>query len=156
MPGSSGRGGQELKDVSGLVEGLPVVEPAVELGSGDGPGHEVPLGLVAAHPGQLGVGASGLNALGDDTEAKTVRQLDGGGNQGGGAGVMGHGDHEGVVELDLVDGQVAQIRQRAVTGAEVVDGDPDTDVAQTGEDDVGQLAVDHEEPLRDLQLEGAR
>jgi hypothetical protein len=47
-------------------------------------------------------------------------QGEGAGNQRGGAGVIGHVQDEGAVDLELVDGQVAQIGQRAVPSAESI------------------------------------
>ena len=56
-----------------------------------------------------------------------VRQLDGRAHDGGGPRVLGHRLHERAVELELVDRQLAQVGQRGVAGAEVVDGDPDAE-----------------------------
>jgi hypothetical protein len=142
-----------LGDISGLNSRVPAAEPAVELGGGDGPGHVVALRLVAAQARQLGVGEFGLDASGDYAQSEAVGQVDGGGNHGCGAGVASHGEDEGAVELDLVDGQIAQV---TLTGAKVVDGDLDAAVPQPGQDGPGPIAVGHQELLGDLQLQGAR
>ena len=78
----------------------------VELGGGNGPGHVVALGLVAAQACQLGVGDVGLDAFGDRAQAEAVGQADHRGDQCRGAGIIGHGEDERAVELELVDGQV--------------------------------------------------
>src|SRR5664280_3310944 len=67
-------GGTRLRDVSGLIDGVPVAEPVVELGGGHGPGYEVALRLVAAHARQLGVGDIGLDAFGYDAQVQAVGQ----------------------------------------------------------------------------------
>src|SRR5665647_3598297 len=153
---AQGDRGQRAGEIRGLVEFGPVAQPVVELSGGDGSGHEVALGLVAAQAGQLGVSAGGFDAFGDHAQAEAVGQVDGGGDQGEGAGVVGHGDDEGAVELQLVDGQVAQVAQGAVTGAIVVYGDLDAAVPQLGQDRPGPISVGQQELLGDLQLQGLR
>ena len=82
-------------------------------------------------------------------------QSDGGSDQGSGARVVGHGEDEGLVELELVDGQLTQVAERAVAGAKVVDRDLDSAIAQPGQDVACPVAVGHQELLGDLQLQGA-
>ena len=62
---------------------------------------------------------------------------------------------EGAVDLELVDRQVAQVGERAVAGAVVVDRDPQPERAQRLEDLAGALRVDHDHALGDLELERA-
>ena len=69
-PFADGNGGQQLGGIGGLVERAPVAEPVVELGGGDGPGHEVVLCLIAAQTAQLGVGDVGLDAFGHNAQAE--------------------------------------------------------------------------------------
>ena len=88
--------------------------------------------------------------------ARGVGQVDGGPDDRGGTRVVGHRLHERAVELQLVDRQLAQVGQRGVAGAEVVDRDADAERAQLAEDLAGPLAVGHQEVLGDLQLEHGR
>src|SRR5450631_546409 len=97
-------GGPQLMDIGEGAGGVPVDQPLVELGGGDRSGYVVALSLVAAHAPQLGVGDLGLDAFGDHAQTQAVGQIDGGGDQGGGAGVVSHGENEGPVELEFVDG----------------------------------------------------
>src|ERR1035437_2590745 len=69
--------------------------------------------------------AAWVDTLGDHPQAEAVGHGNGGGNQRHSTGVVEHGQDERAVELELIDGQVAQIAQRAVTGAIVVHGDLD-------------------------------
>jgi hypothetical protein len=71
-----------------LVGGGPGVEPVVELAGWDGPAYVEALGLVAAQPGELGVGDVVLDAFCDHAQVEAVGQGDGGGNQRCGAGVV--------------------------------------------------------------------
>jgi hypothetical protein len=71
-------------------------------------------GSVIAQARQLDVGDVVLDAFRDHANAEAAGQGQGAGNQRGGAGVIGHVQDEGAVDLRLVDGQVAQIGQRAV------------------------------------------
>jgi hypothetical protein len=67
------------------------------------------------------------------------------------ARVRRHALHEAVVDLDLVHRQLAQIGQRRRTGAEVVDGEADAEVAQPVERRQGPLDVAQHARLRDLE-----
>src|SRR5665648_584453 len=62
---AEGGGGPRVGDFGEPVAGASGAEPVVELGGGDGPGHVVALGLVAAQAHELGVGGVGLDAFGD-------------------------------------------------------------------------------------------
>jgi hypothetical protein len=74
-----------------FVGRAPVTEPVVELRRGNGPGHVVALGLVAAQACQFGVGDVGLDAFGDHTQAEAVGLVDGGGDQGRGRSELQQG-----------------------------------------------------------------
>ena len=85
---------------------------------------------------------TGFHALGDELQAKVVGEVDRRPDDGGiGAIVRQLGD-EGLVDLEFVHGQVADLRERGIAGAEVVDGNLDAEVAQPLEDDgrVGEVA----------------
>ena len=96
-------------------------------------GQQVALAVAApevAQPGQLGLGLDALGHHHGDVER--VGHLHDGPGQPvalGGAVELGH---EGLVDLDDVDGEALEVGQRAVAGAEVVDGDADAEVAQVG------------------------
>ncbi len=58
---------------------------------------------------------------------------------------------EALVDLDLAHGQPLEVGQRRVAGAEVVDGQPDAEVPQLTEQDLGPRGLDHDAALGDLQ-----
>ena len=116
----------------------------------------VTLGVVAAERDELLIGRSILDPLGHHAQAEAVAEVDGRGDQGRSPGVFGHRHDERPVEFELVDGKVTQVCQRAVAGAEVVDGDQDAGVAQPGQDGPGPATVRDQEVLGDLQREGRR
>src|SRR6185312_965423 len=68
--------------------------------------------------------------LGDGGQLQAAGEVDDGSDQGDLAVVAVVGGHQRPVDLEDVDGQVAEVRQRRVTGAEVVDGDADAIGAQ--------------------------
>ena len=111
------------------VSARALVEPELELDGGDRAGHLEALDLVAAVPRQVDEGSAALDALGDHAQPETVGQADGGDDERGRAGIVGHREHEGAVELELVDREIAQVGKGAVAGAEVIDGDLDPAVA---------------------------
>jgi len=61
---------------------------------------------------------------------------------------------EALVDLEGVHRQRLQVRQSAVSGAEVVDGDADTGLLEAPEGDPGGLDVLHHHALGDLQAHG--
>ncbi len=63
---------------------------------------------------------------------------------------------EGAVHLDLVEREAAQIAQRRVAGAEIVHRDADAELLQPVQGRQRLLAVVHEDPLGDLELEPVR
>ena len=71
----------------------------------------------------------GLDALGDDADAQAVGQRDHGLDDRPVRLAVEPG-HERPVDLDRVEGQVLQVGQRRVAGAEVVEDEPDAHVAQ--------------------------
>ena len=68
----------------------------------------------------LGLGV-GLDALGDHAEPEVEREPDDGGDDDLRPAVGVDARHQTAVDLDEVDGQRAQMAQRAVAGGEVVD-----------------------------------
>src|SRR4051812_28238076 len=62
-----------------------------------------------------------LHALRDDGQPQAMRETDDGTDDRVVVLVVGHVEHEGLVNLDLVHRQLLEVRQRRVTDAEVVD-----------------------------------
>jgi hypothetical protein len=114
-----------------------------------------PLDQVAAHLGQPALGLGILHALGDHPQAEAVAEGHGGLDDGGVTGVGGHPEHEALVDLHLVDRQLAQIAEGGVADAEVVHRQVDAEVAELREHADGPLRVDHDLVLGDLQRERA-
>ncbi len=106
---------------------------------GDGSGVEVSLGLVAAKGLEVGELVVGLDAFGDCAQSEGVGQRDDGGDDGFVVGVGGDAGHEGAVDLDDVDREPFEVGQGRVAGAEVVDGDADSEQLELvqGGDGVG-------------------
>ena len=96
------------------------------------------------------------DALGDQSQAERVGEQDRRADDSRGPRVLGHARDEGLVELELVDRQLAQVGQRRVARTEVVDDHADAVGAQLDQDLAGPLAVRHQEVLGDLQLEHPR
>ena len=84
-----------------------------------------------------------------------MREADGGGDERGGAGIIRHREDEGTVELQLIDRKLAQVGERAVSGAEIVHGDLNAVVAQAAQDETRLIAVGHQGLFGDLQLKCA-
>ena len=63
---------------------------------------------------------------------------------------------EALVDLDLVEGRLLQIAERAVAGPEVVERKPDAELLQLGESLVGRIALGEEDAFGDLELEPLR
>jgi hypothetical protein len=77
-------------------------------------------------------------------------------HHGGGACVAVQRCHEGTVEFELVDRKFAEVGERAVTHAEVVDGDADAAGAQSPEDVARASPIIEQEGLGDLEHERRR
>ena len=89
------------------------------------PCEQVALATVAVLALELGVLLGLLDPLGQGLETEGLAQLDQGADQRPGLGRVGHGGDERAVDLEGVDGELLEIGQRGVAGAEVVDGDAD-------------------------------
>ena len=72
-------------------------------------------------------------------------------HQRGGPHVRGHGLDELAVDLHHVGRETAQVTQRGVAGAVVVDGDGDPAVPEGGDHVRGAFQVQHEGALGDLE-----
>ena len=65
-----------------------------------------------------------LHPFGHGLDAEPPRQIDQGLHEGAVVGGARDVLHEGAVDLDDVDAEIAQIAERGVAGAEIVDRDP--------------------------------
>ena len=70
--------------------------------------------------------------------------------------VGAHALDEGAVDLDLADRQGPQVRQRRVAGAEVVEREPDAQVAEARRGRRHALRVGHDRALGDLEVSARR
>ena len=64
--------------------------------------------------------------------------------------------HERTVDLDLVEREAAQIAQRRVTGAKIIQRDPDAEGAKLVQDRQRRLAVLQQHRFGNLQFETMR
>src|SRR5712691_1182889 len=89
------------------------------------PREQEPLHAVALSGGQELELLLALHALRHHPQLQGVRERDDGGGDGGVVGVARDVAHEGLIDLEGVDGQALEIAQRRVADPEVVDGDAD-------------------------------
>ena len=94
-----------------------------------------------------------LDALGDRAEVEDAGELDDRGGERGLLAAFRHAVDEGLVDLQDVDGEAADVVQRGVAGSEVVDRELDAEVLQLGEALVRQDHVLHHHALGDLEHE---
>jgi hypothetical protein len=110
----------------------------VEVGAGAGqdrgdlprlrrPGEEETLAEVAAKVSQCRPLFVGLDPLGDRLQFERLTQLDDGLGQRRVLAVRGDPLHEGAVDLENVHREALEVAQRGVPGAEVVDGQANTE-----------------------------
>ena len=78
-----------------------------------------------------------------DWQAQSASQRCHAFDDGAGFAVLGHGGDEAAIELDAVEGKVAQLRQRTEPEAEIIEAQADTLILQAGQqgDDAGEIAV---------------
>ena len=121
--------------------------------NGAGRANEVPLAEVAAEaldPSQLAIG---VDALGDDLQVERPPELDHHLQEHEvGALVFEHGD-ERPVDLELVDREPLQVRERAVAGPEVVERDAHAERLQLVEQRDGLVGVVDQHRFGDLEPE---
>ncbi len=96
------------------------------------PCHQVSLSEAAAHRPQQFELLRALDPLGHDLDAEVMPDLDDRAGQHGQRAVGAEASHERRVDLDDVDRQLAQVGERGVASAEVVDGQPDAELAEPG------------------------
>ncbi|ESU47394.1 hypothetical protein P376_4633 [Streptomyces sp. HCCB10043] len=118
--------------------------------------HQPALHRVAPQIPQPLPGRVVLDALGDDDQAERVGQVDGAADDLRVLVVDGQPGHEGAVDLQLADREPAQMDQRRVAGAEVVQRHLHAVCGEPGQGVGGALRVLQQHVLGDLQLERSR
>jgi hypothetical protein len=116
-------------------------EQVEDLGGGKRLAVVVALGDVTGVAREHGCGGRGFDAFCHGGEAQIVGQVDDRAHNRCDAGVLGDRRSERAVEFDLVDRQVAEVVQRGVSAAEVVDGNGDAESVQSVQDDAGPVEV---------------
>ena len=97
-----------------------------------------------------------LDALGDNTQAEVSRQRQRRSADRRIVLVRLDVTHEGAIQLERVDRQHLQVRQRGITGAEIVDGQFDAAVAQGAQLADGAFRIFHGHRFGDFKLQFAR
>src|SRR5690348_5673338 len=121
--------------------------------SGHRPGDQESLAELAAHFAQRDQLPWLLDALGDDLEPQVPAELDHGPGQQRERGVVTEPGDERGIDLDDVQRELAQVGQRGVAGAEVVDGQLHAHLVQGGQLLDDQLVLFDQDPLVDLDGE---
>ena len=93
----------------------------------------------------------GLDPLGDAAQPERARQAHDRGRDRGAVGALADALHERAVDLEHLDGQALEVRERRVPGAEVVDREVQPERAQRAERAHRRLGVAHQRRLRDLE-----
>src|SRR6478735_11396372 len=89
------------------------------------------LDVVAAPVAQHAGGLLVLHPFGNRLDIEAAGEVDQGLDEGAVVGGTGDVLHEGAVDLDDVDAELAQIAERGVAGAEIVDGDAAAEMLET-------------------------
>ena len=109
-----------------VFSGVGTSEAAVDqLLAGQGLGEEEPLRALAARLGEPGGGGRRLHAFSGDTASQPVGKADDRPDDGSVSIVWLQVREERPVDLQLRDGQRAQLRQAGIALAEIIDGDGD-------------------------------
>ena len=135
------------------AHGLPG-EPRHELLGRDRPAEQVALRLVAAVLPQHRLGIGALHALGDGPQPEAPAELDERPHDDGVLVVHGHRHDERLVDLQLGDRKAAQVGERGVAGAEVVDREPHAELLQPEEHGHRSVALAHDGRLGQLEGQG--
>ncbi|MNY43724.1 hypothetical protein D3C86_1787030 [compost metagenome] len=97
----------------------------------------------------------GLDAFGDDIQIEAPAQADDRADQGGIVGVIAQATNERLIDFQHIDGEPAQIAQAGISGAEVIDGQPNPQHLQPVQRGHGRLDVLHQYTFGDLQFQQA-
>ncbi|EGQ64215.1 hypothetical protein GGI1_24136, partial [Acidithiobacillus sp. GGI-221] len=87
------------------------------------PGEEIPLQVAAAHLGQQGGVLCRFHSLGNHFQAQHAAGGDDRRDDGEILGIVDHVAHKALVDLDGMGGELLEVGQGGVAGAEVVEGD---------------------------------
>jgi len=136
------------------LAGVLVGQPRLQHVGGHGPAEHVSLDGVTAELTEALERSEVFHALGHDPETEVVAEVDDRAHDRLGCAV-GHGEHERLVDLDLVHREIGQPRQRRVAGPEVVDRDADTGGRQLVEDGRDPGVVGRQAGLGELQSQAA-
>jgi len=108
-------------------------EQVVDRGLRLGPSEVVALPAVHAEGAEGGSLFKGFDPFGGDQQPEIVGEDDDGADDRQVRAGPADAGNKGSVDLDRVDGDVAQVAERGVAGAEVVDRQADTEGAQVGQ-----------------------
>ena len=113
--------------------GLPVAHPGRQAVAGHRAGDAVTLALVATEMDQHAAVLHRLDALGDDLAAEGVGQADNAVDDGQVVRVFEHVMDEGAVDLQRLHGQLLEVGEGRIAGAEIVDGELHAKLAAFGD-----------------------
>src|SRR5712691_9425096 len=133
--------------------GDPRGDELVHLGRFAGPGEQESLGPIAAQRLQRSELALRFDPFGHDGQAEGVRQVDDGGHDGVLGSDVAHAADERPVDLDEIERELPQVRERGVPGAEVVQANLDPAVPQGPQTRHGGVRRLHEHALGHLDME---
>ena len=94
----------------------------------------------------------GFNPFGDDDQIQVFRHRHDRSHQRRRLRVDMHAAHEGTVDLERVERQLAQVQQAGVPGAEIVERNPDALFPQRFKDGPGGVQVRHQRRFRQLDF----
>ena len=115
--------------------------------------HQEPLHQVAALAAQELQLLEALDALGHDLQVEVVAEADDGAHDGGILGVHREVVDEGAVDLERVEREALEVVERAVAGAEVIDGQGEAEFLEGLQRALPALHVLHQHPFGELELE---
>src|SRR3569623_31602 len=95
----------------------------------------------------------GLDALGNHVEAERMGHGDDGGDDGGVIFAVSDVAHEGADEYEGLARKTLEIAERRIAGAEVVDGEAHSDLAEASEIGLGGGVLLHHHALGDFQFQ---
>src|ERR1700688_958732 len=144
---------QAVRDVSLNNRRHPVPQQVRELVGGHGPAEEVALSLRAAPGSQEGELFLGFDALGNDTLLEVLTHINDGADDGRIVRVAGDLVDKGLVNLEDVDGELAEIAEAGIAGAEVVHSQVYTHPFEGLKHIGGSLDVAHQDALGELKVE---
>src|SRR5437588_7965099 len=110
-----------------------LAQPGPEISGGERPANMIALGIVTTHAREEVERAVILHTFRHDFQSKAVPQICDRADDEDVALIHVHVLHKRPIDLDLIDREPLEMGERGVAGAEVVDRDSYTHVAQTTE-----------------------